>query len=180
MDIVENSFNLGLRGLSFIIRSFESGKDEYIDMVTTRLSKRYGTDSNSEQLKSKVRSALFWLLRMNIVGILKFISHGVGAKGEESTYKKVVEQMDTNAAKLLEVSIGLDTLRIPRKRILELHTEFADDVLNKHLLASLVTRHLYLFDVPNNVKDELCKRLEISVQQIDRVSGASGDHTKRV
>ncbi|MEA3188732.1 MAG: hypothetical protein QOD99_2562 [Chthoniobacter sp.] len=180
IHIVEDGFNLGLRGLSFMMQAFEEGRDELIEFVSERVARRYGKDANDEELRRRVRSGLFWLVRLNVFGMIKLISHGVGAKGEENTYRKVVTQMDTNAAKLIEVSIGLDTLKIPRRRILELHNEFKEDIFNKHLLASLVARHLYLFDAPNNIKDELCKRLGIEVQQIDRIDAVLGEHSKRV
>ena len=58
--------------------------------------------------------------------------------------------------------------------------DLLDDLLNQHLLASLVVRHLYLFPVPQNVKDELCRKLGIAVEKLDRAEAAFGEHTKRI
>jgi hypothetical protein len=179
-DVVNAGFGLGLRGLSFLLKTLEEGKEELVQFFVERFAEKYGGSPNDELLKKQVRSGLFWLVRLNIFGMIKLMSHGLGAKGEETTYAKVVSTFGTKAARLVDVSISLDTLKVPRKKILALHEELGDDVLNKHLLASLVVRHLYLFPVPHNVRDELCRKLGIAVEKLDRAEAALGEHAKRV
>jgi hypothetical protein len=179
-NVVNAGLNLGLRGLSFILKTFEEGKDELVQFLAERVAEKYGGSPTDEMLKKGVRNGLFWLVRLNVFGMIKLISHGLGAKGEDTTYTKVVSSVGTKAARLIDVSISLDTLKVPRHKIFELHEEFRGDVLNQHLLASLVVRHLYLFPVPHNVKDELCRKLGIAVEKLDRAEGALGEHTKRI
>lgn len=168
LSIVENGFHLGLRGIGFILDAFEAGKDDLVEFISSRVAQRYGGEPTDEIFKQRLRGAIFWLVNMNTFGMIKLISHALGAKGEDTTYTNAVKKIGTNAAKLIEVSVTLDTLKIPKRKILKLNEELKDDFLCRHLLASLVARHLYLFEVPNNVKDELCQKLDIGVQGVDK------------
>lgn len=179
-NVVNEAITLGLRGLAFFLQIFDEGKEDMFRFFEERVAQRFGGSPSDEELQRRVRNGLFWFVRVTIFGTIKLISHGVGAKGEEATYSKVVGALGTNAAKLLEISIALDTLKIPKQKILHLYAEFKDDLLNRHLVESLVARHLYLFPVPNNVKDELCRKLGIAVEKLDRIEGALGEHTKRI
>src|SRR5207244_13495154 len=103
-DVVHAGFNLGLRGLSFILKTLEDGKDELVQFFAERIAKKYGGSPNDESLRKKVRLGLFWLVRMNIFGMIKLVSHGLGAQGEATTYTEVVSAVGTKAARLVDVS----------------------------------------------------------------------------
>jgi hypothetical protein len=179
-NVVSEAITLGLRGLGFFLKIFDDGKEEMFHFFEERLASKIGTNPGDEELRRRVRSGLFWFVRLSIFGMIKLISQGVGAKGEEATYNKVVGALGTTAVKLLDVSFALDTLHVPKHKILKLQSEFKNDLLNRHLLGSLVLRHLYLFPVPSNVKDELCRKLGIAVEKLDRMEAVLGEHTKRI
>lgn len=178
--IVDEGVSVGLRGLAFFLKLMEDEKEDIFRFFEERVALRFGGSPNDEELKKRVRAGLFWFLRLGIFGMIKLISHALGAKGEEATYAKVVSARNTPALRLIDISIALDTLQIPKHKILKLYDDLRDDVLNRHLVESLVARHLYLFPVPNNVKDELCRKLGIAVEKLDRLEAALGGHTKRI
>ncbi|MBK8039359.1 MAG: metallophosphoesterase [Verrucomicrobiaceae bacterium] len=180
LSVVEEAFSLGLRGLSFIMDEVESGKDDLVNFIAKRVAAKYDLEVTDREVMDRVREGIFWLLRLNVFGMIKLISQGVGAKGEESTYQRVVEKMNSPAAKLVNVSISLDTLSIPKRSILLLRDELKNDVFNTHLLSSLVAHHFYLFDAPKSIRQELCQKLNISIKSLVQADAVLGDQIKRV
>ena len=147
-NIVNEVFGLGLRGLGFILNSMEEGEEELVKFFAERIARKSGADPADRKLQAHVKRSLFSIIRLIVFGMVKLVSQSVGSEGEEKTYSEVVKSINSTAARLIDISIDLDTLKIPKKKLLALQDDVSKDIFNKDLLTSLVMQHLYLYRVP--------------------------------
>ena len=179
-NIVNEVFGLGLRGLGFILNSMEEGEEELVKFFAERIARKSGADPADRKLQAHVKRSLFSIIRLIVFGMVKLVSQSVGSEGEEKTYSEVVKSINSTAARLIDISIDLDTLKIPKKKLLALQDDVSKDIFNKDLLTSLVMQHLYLYRVPSNVKDELRRRFDIRVETVNTAEWTTGAIVKRV
>ncbi|MDP0491720.1 MAG: metallophosphoesterase [Verrucomicrobiota bacterium JB023] len=163
--IARDSYELGLRGLSKVVSWMEEGKDEWIKFLEKRISSRTGTKLTPDELRSSIRVSLASLVEMNIFGVIKLVSLSLGAEGQEVVFDEVNDEINSNASNLIGLSISLDTLKLPKERILELEQEFSGDVICSNILRSLVAQHFYLFPENRGIRDEICAKLDINVMK---------------
>jgi hypothetical protein len=107
--------------------------------------------------------------------MLKRISHAVGSLELIPTYKEVLDASPTNAYKLVDMSVKLDTLGFPSNDLVLLNGQLKDNLLCRRLLCKLVVDHIYLFPTDYRTKQRICETLGIAIKElrgIDLVSEA--------
>ena len=161
--IVQDSFELGLRGLAKFLGWLGDDESELVEYVAGKLSEQNGDLKIDEAVRKKIKKSIFWLVEMNVHGLVKLISRGVGAEGEEEIYRDVIDSLGSKSSRLIGVSIGLDTMKIPKNEIFNLNKEFQNDPLCLNVLRSLVAQHFYLFRGDTRLRDEICAKMEIKV-----------------
>ncbi len=159
--LVQDTFNLSLRGLSTFLGWFQEGKSEFVDYVLRRITSKNKEIEINDKLRDQVTKSLFWLMEMNILGLIRVTSSGVGAEGEEETFHEVTEEIGSNAAQLINVSISLDTLKVPQREVFRLNEKFSNDILCSNLLKSLIAQHFYLYPEDQGIRDKVCSKLGI-------------------
>jgi hypothetical protein len=172
-SLVRGAFETSLRGLNAVLNKIRDGEEGLAKIIAEKISEKSAGLPRVE-LEGAVKASLFWIYEANVFGLVRLVSGAVGAIGEESTYKKVVTEIDSIAGKLIGVSIGLHTLRIPRNEILELKDELKGDLFNQHILRGLVANHLYLFPVPQGARQEICDKLNIVIGDSEKRERALG------
>lgn len=101
-------------------------------------------------MTNKIRLLLYWLIEGACFGMVKRISHTVGHSSLGETYREVVEDMNSNAVKLIDLSIKLDTLNFPLSRLRELKKDFRSNIFCDRLLNRLVVHYLLIAGVSSN------------------------------
>jgi hypothetical protein len=118
-----------------------------------------------QQLADLVRGLFFSLTEAMIFGLLKRISHAVSAVELVPTYREILNANPTSSFKLADMSVKLDTLKLPTKEVIALSEEFQENLLCKHLLRKLVVHHIYLFPTDYKTKQQICEPLGIPIKQ---------------
>lgn len=177
-SLVLAAFETSLRGLNAVMEQLNSGRDELAKMISEQVTKRQPGLQRPE-IEGVVKGSLFWIFEANVFALIRLVSGAVGVIGEEATFEKVVRKLDSKSSKLISVSIGLDTLRIPQNVILRLKDTLKGDLFNQHLLRGLVANHLYLFPVKQSVRDEICEKLGIVVGDAEKRDKALGYRHKK-
>jgi hypothetical protein len=110
--------------------------------------------------------------------MLKRISHAVGAFELVPTHREVLKANPTNAFKLVDASVKLDSVKFPTKDVLALKDDFKRSVFCGRLLKNLVVHHLYLFPTEYRIKAKICNALDIPIQTVEAKDAARPTHKR--
>ena len=164
--LVKECYELGLRVTGMILKGWESSGEEFIKHVLSVVLEKESHIENREELESMMKNFIFYFCESVSVGILKRISQAVGTKDLADTYRRVLEENQTNAYQLIDLSIKLDHLGLPTGDVFRLNEEFKGNIFCRRLLCRLVINHFYLFSSSDQTKQKVCSKLGIKIDHL--------------
>jgi hypoxanthine phosphoribosyltransferase len=179
-ELIDGCYQLGLRVAGVVVAYWKDDPEKVVNELVDMILDAF---KNHEELKKitraelidKVKELFFFLTESVAFAMLKRISHAVGSLELIPTYKEVLDASPTNAYKLVDMSVKLDTLGFPSNDLVLLNGQLKDNLLCRRLLCKLVVDHIYLFPTDYRTKQRICETLGIAIKElrgIDLVSEA--------
>jgi len=169
-QLVDECYRLGLRVAGFILGLWKDDPEkvvsEMVDMILESIKDEDELKNITRlELTELVRSLFFSLTEATAFGLLRRISHAVGAIELVPTYREVLNANPVTSFKLVDMSVKLDTLKLPTKEVVNLNSELKENILGTRLLRKLVVHHIYLFPTDYKTKQQICESLGIPIKQ---------------
>ena len=183
-QLVNECYRLGLRVTGVVLDMWKDDPEKVVkEMVDMILDSVKDDDElknvTRQQLTDLILGLFFFLTETTTFGLLKRISQAVGALELVPTYGEVLRANPVNSFKLVDMSVKLDTLKIPTKEVVSLNAELKDNLLCARLLRKLVVHHIYLFPTDYKTKQQICEALNIPIKETRGIDNAF-DNQKRI
>lgn len=165
-ELLEISYDIGLRILGFYLESFSSTYEDIKEMIKEILAsnKNIATQSDiAEEVESLIRNFSF-----NICfHIIKLIAKNTAHANLINNSKELARSKDIPAYKLILLASQLNIdYQLPKELIMEMSEEFRSNPLAYSLLRSLIVHHSYIYDLDYKDIQWICDKLDIDKEQI--------------
>jgi hypothetical protein len=162
---------LGLRTLGSLFALIRTDSDSLAAEIGAEIKVRH-PNLTPPEIATRARQVLYGLTHLAALGLLKRISHAVGARALKTMYGVILESQPNPAGQLISISIALDQFsdEFPAADLIALGDELRQNELAFPALRNLVYGHLHLFEVDIADKQRVCAKLGISFKQIQRVN----------
>lgn len=182
-QLVDECYRLGLRVAGFILGLWKDDPEKVINEMVDMIFNSIKDDDElkkvtRQELTDLVRGLFFFLTEATAFGLLKRISHAVGAVELVPTYREVLDANPVTSFKLVDMSVKLDTLKLPTKEVVSLNSELKENILGTRLLRKLVVHHIYLFPTDYKTKQQICESLGIPIKQARGIDVAFEDQKR--
>lgn len=162
--LVRNAYELGLRTSERLLCELRTKSEIIIQEIVTQVRDRHPELEAKVDVESAVRRFLFWLVETMCFNTLKNVSRSVGHPHLTETYEEIAAGEESNAFKLIGVSIELDTHGVKEAALRKYASMFGDNLFCKRLLQQLYRNHVYMFPVKERIKQKICSELDIELQ----------------
>lgn len=160
IDIINETYNLGLRSLNSLMGDFNKYTDVLEDEILEILEKKDGKD-----LTGITKKIVFDFASMLSFIFIAKTANSVASRDLSSVFDIVYKDDKHISKRLINMAIDLDFHEgLNVNRIIAFNDELKDNNIASMLLKLLVTRHLYKFNIKHDQKQKLCKKLKIDVK----------------
>jgi hypothetical protein len=161
IDIIEELSNLGLRNLNWFLMQFGEYRELLEHSIKDVIEKKnINSDIEVERITKRIIFNFAGLISINFI---KRISNSIASKHLFDAVDKLSDKSE--AMKLVAVATRLDfSGGLNKDKIIKLDKDFSDNIIVKEFLKHFVIEHLYKFHVPYKKKQEICKKLNISIE----------------
>lgn len=165
-ELLETSYDIGLRILGFYLELFSSTYDDIKQMIEEILldSRNITTQSDiAEEVENLIRNFCF-----NICfHIIKLIAKNTAHSNLIESSKNLADKKNIPAYKLILLASQLNiNYQLPKNLILEISEDFKNNPLAYSLLRSLIVHHSYIYDLDYKDVQWICSKLKIEKEQI--------------
>jgi len=191
--LVQECYSLGLSTITMLFGLFQRDTESFVDFVYDRMIEKHPGIRDRNDLKSKLRNFMFWMIENASFGMVKRISQAVGHSQLGEIYREVREKNESNATMLIDIAIRLENLGFPEDRLKELAHKFgpqipsaaarpkrgakhpepnpvgSNNVFCERILKQLVVEHFYLFPTRETTKQKVCAALNIEMQGLRQI-----------
>jgi hypothetical protein len=160
----EEAYNLGLRSLGSFLTMINEHSESIVKEIEKILSEKKIT---SKEEISKIASKFVFNLCCAIsYHFIKKISTSVGSKKLTETFNRILQENNTIAVNLIDLSIKFDHIHnIPFAQIEEIKDGLRqNNLIGYSLLRGLVVNYLYMFKTNFRDKQKICSLLDISIE----------------
>jgi Calcineurin-like phosphoesterase len=173
LKLVEECYLLGLRTLEMIFSTVRANAPDFIEWFYERVRAEHPDLVITADIQAKIKQSIFYLVEIGCFGMLKRISHSVGHTQLETTYAEILKSRPTNAVRLIDTSIKLDTLAISEVDLAGTKRSLNNCNLSENLLNRLAVYYLYIFPSTERVRQRVCSELGIQrLTELEIVSNA--------
>jgi hypothetical protein len=165
-DLVKECYSLGLRTTESVLGALRENSEGIVAALVELVREKYPKMEDSDRLTDKVRLILYWLVEGACFSMVKRTSHSVGHSSLGETYREVLQSMNSNAVKLIDLSVKLDALDFPLSRLKELKKDFKSNIFCDRLLKHLVVHYLYIFPTSDRLKQQICQEMDIPIKRL--------------
>lgn len=152
----------GLHGTSALLLQDTDALAIHIERILAERQPSMG----KEAVKALSKRIVFDILGMITYGFVQKAATAVGSSYLKSNLETVVENRNTLAYSLIEMSYRLDLPEsIPFTKLKQLHKRVEKNIFSSSLLRSMALRHLHLFKVKYKDKQKLCEELGITLNK---------------
>lgn len=160
--MAQSCYNTGLRTLTFAFEILKRNEQELLKDFIGIIHEK-NPNLNLEEIKQQARESLVWMSEVFAFGLIKRVSYSVGTPDLFITYDKIVQETPWPSVQLIDCALSIDQANhFPDEKILNLSKALSKKWFPHEILRNLVIQHLYLFEVPPERKQKVCKKLEIN------------------
>lgn len=163
INLIEETYNLGLRSLKRLMTAF----DEYTGSLENEISriikeKRLVSDADVEALSKKI---IFEFATMISLAFITKMANSVASKELSAIYDAVYAKDKLVSKRLINVAVELDFYNgLDAAKLIKLNADIKSNNIATMLLKCLVTRHMYKFSIPFDKKQKVCEKFNIDIQ----------------
>ena len=162
-EILNELSELGLRNLHLLLDHF-SEYSELLEKDIREIIEKQGTSTEAE-IEMVTKRIIFNFAEAISMNFIKKIANSMASKNLFDSIDNISVQKNTEAMKLINIATKLDfSGGLNNDKIIKLSNEFSDNLIVKDLLKRLVIEHLYKFNVTYKKKQEVCAKLNISIE----------------
>jgi len=167
-QVLAECYELAMRASASIVEMVVKQHAEIAnELAQVLLQQRPELEGDLAAVRSTVREFLLTICESVVYNSVLQVSHATGARSLERTYERLLEERPEEAFRLFDLAIHMDHFeKFPAKRLQELESEFGKKPAQRSVLRRLVWRHLYLFQVPRDIKQSLCSRYDIKEKHV--------------
>ena len=165
-QLVKQCYELGLRVVGVIFDIWQKSGEEFVQEVLDMVLRKEDNIQTKEELEKLMKQFIFYFCETTSFNVIKRISHAVGTKDLNDVYEKVLAETPSNAYRLVDLSVKLDSIGVPTGEIYDLNDKFKNNVFCSRLLSHLVLHHFYLFNTNEQTKQKICDKLGIKMQTL--------------
>jgi hypothetical protein len=119
-------------------------------------------DITNDALVDQVNRHVFGMSQMVAFILTKHVSGAIGAENVDNAMEQVLSEDNALPNRIFGLSVKLDRPgEFPKKLAIDMHSELRKNLFSQTLVRVLVTHHLYLFNVPYEVRQAMRDRLHI-------------------
>jgi hypothetical protein len=164
--LIRECYGVGLRTLGSLFDSLRERTDDFIQYAVRSLRSHH-PELGEEQLIRRARESIFGLAFLASYSMIRRISYAVGSPTLLPVYDRVRMGDATPAVDLITSALHLEqSAPFPEAEVRELHEAFMQNPLADTVLRWMVVTHFHLFNVPYDIKQRVCDRLNISYQRV--------------
>lgn len=172
VEIARESYLLGLRIFGFVCGMFESNLSEFRVVFKSVLEDEGDGDIESKKLDDAVDFAIYRILSAVGFGMIKKISQCVGSEYLKETLEEVSDDDVPLSISLINVSMKLDHFRqFPNDEIVHIYDVVRGNKFTSEIVQKLVVQHLYLFPLPQAIRQEVCDKIGIQILDPKLITG---------
>lgn len=172
--LVKQCYDLGLRVIGAVLTMWQESGEEIVQHALDVILRKEDNIESKQELERLVKQFIFFFCEAVSFSIIKRISHAVGTKDLNDVYNDVLAKNPTNAYRLLDLSVKLDSVGFSTGTIYDLHDQLKGNVFCTRLLSHLVIHHFYLFNTSEQTKQKVCSKLGIKMQTLRGIDVATG------
>lgn len=180
-NLTKETYFVGLRILKLFFNVFE-GNFETLTQNFIHEKSVEGKTSDEElaTLKESFSEVLFLIAASWAYAIISFIGDAVFATDLDETYKRVLQETNTPAVKLIDAWIRLNQPIKDWKNIFTYNDDFISNPLARTILKVMVYEHLKLFSPRDRAQlQQVCDKFEISRKERVRLKLTSGTENSK-
>jgi len=161
VDIIDKLSSLGLRNLNW----FLGQSSEYVELIEHNIKetidkKDIHSEKEIEQISKRMVYKFAELISINFI---KRISNSIASKHLFSSIDKLSDKSE--AMTIVSLVTKLDFAGgLNKDKIIKLDKEFSDNLIVQGFLKHFVIEHMYKFNVEYKKKQEICSKLNISIE----------------
>ena len=166
IDVINECYGICLRMISVLFEFLEKDKEELAAGVAEILKHRY-PKMDDQDVDKNVRRSLQTLALSISYGMIKHTSNSLGLAALKPTFDKLLTAEGiTLSHRMLDISTRLDYFdKFPEKLVLKIAEELDEGIIGHEVLRILVWEHFKLFGGDYQLRQSLCKALNIDATQ---------------
>lgn len=177
LKLVNTTYDLSLRTLSFYLEMLSNNKDVLVQHISDLIEEKHIKDGFplKQKIEENARDYIFKLCFLTAYGLTKRVSNSIGLDKLKNTFDKALEERQYNSTFLIDFSIRLSFSGI-KTLIAEIdHYEqnMAQNKLSFMLLRNLAIDHLYMFDTDYKTKSKIFQTLKITQKEQIKIDQTS-------
>lgn len=169
LELVNTTYNLGLRTLGFYLDLLQQNKDHIIEYVKELITEKHIKDSFSlkENIEDTVRDFIFRMSFLSSFGLTKRVSNSIGYDKLKNSFEKALEANPVNSVQLIDLAIklGFSSIKSQVGTIKNLEENMTSNKLSFMVLRNLAIDHLHMFDTDYKTRSQLCQILKITERE---------------
>jgi len=172
LDLVEETYLIGLRTLSVFFTVIEENTDFLVNHIISLVDKNEIEDK--ERIKELSKRILFNICNQISYNFIKKVSDSLGTQNLENSYEQVLLKHEFNSVKLIDFSIKIDHFkRFPNTEMSKLKDEFDRFPLSMQVMKRMVINYLKLFPTTYEQKQKILSFLNIEMSEQRRIDATS-------
>ncbi len=164
INLLEELFNGPLRALRDFYCFLENNTDTLANEIEASLEKKCNVQ---DVYKRKViaRMVVANIIQMLTAGFVHRASQSANSESLAEDVRKLVEKSPTNAFRIIELGIMLDSAKqIPQSSLLSLYKRVEKDIVAAKLIETIVVNRLYMFKTTEKDMQRLSSNLKIDMR----------------
>ena len=166
-NMMGECYLVGLRTLKAILEIIEANLDGYRALVRKWTIEHTEVTGTEREVAIQVDEFSFRLLESFILGILRIISRATGSERLRDVYDRIQGELNLLSVTMINTATKLEHFPLTaatQQEILALDEELKRNVVMRDILRHLVYERLMLYRSNYQIRQALCKALEIPVK----------------
>jgi len=163
-ELVREAISLGKRAISQYFRLLEETSEGLAEYAMEVIKRNKKQDIDRELLIKLMKRYVFNLSELVAFSMIRRVSAALSTPDLEETFREVFSKSENSTDILIDISIQLEQLRFPKATVLENKKKLEDHLFAYTILRHLVANHFYFYKSDIKLRQEICEKLDIKIQ----------------
>jgi hypothetical protein len=164
LEIAQNAYSLGLRGLKFIYQTIEGSQEGIVQFLADILHEKHPKWSVKE-IRGHVSNMVFFMSEGLSFVVTKQIADSVGHEDLSMTFDELLMKNSNISYQYIDLIIRLYNYKdFPEVEIFQLYSKVRRNPFAAQIVRHIVWYYFYIFPVNEALLQRVCKKLGIEIQ----------------